>query len=125
MTDSVFIQQLAVKTTIGVYEWEKKIKQTLLFDIKMLHDTQSAAKSDDIKDALDYFEVSKAVTSFVQSHQFELIETVANRVAELILTQFNVLQVNINLQKPGAVDNAVSVGVNITRNASRHEEITP
>lgn len=118
MSDSVLIQQLAVKTTIGVYEWEKKIKQTLLFDITMLHDTMAAAKSDHIDDALDYFEVSKQVTEYVQDHSFELIETVANRVAELILSQFNVSQVSIKLLKPGAVENAASVGVAITRNLS-------
>lgn len=119
MSDSVLIQQLAVKTTIGVYEWEKKIKQTLLFDITMLHDTMAAAKSDHINDALDYFEVSKAVTQYVESNTFELIETVANRVAELILTQFNVSQVAIKLLKPGAVENAASVGVSITRNSTQ------
>ena len=118
MSDSVLIQQLAVKTTIGVYEWEKKIKQTLLFDITMLHDTMDAAKSDNINDALDYFEVSKAVTEYVEGNAFELIETVANRVAELILNQFNVAEVAIKLLKPGAVENAASVGVSITRKRS-------
>lgn len=128
MSDSVLIQQLSVKTTIGVYEWEKKIKQTLLFDITMLHDTMAAAKSDNINDALDYFEVSKAVTEYVQGNAFELIETVANRVAELILTQFNVSEVAIKLLKPGAVENAASVGVSITRKqtkqANEQHEVT-
>ena len=125
MSDSVLIQQLAVKTTIGVYEWEKKIKQTLLFDITMLHDTMAAAKSDNINDALDYFEVSKAVTEYVEGNAFELIETVANHVAELILTQFNVSEVAIKLLKPGAVENAASVGVSITRKLSQNANGQP
>lgn len=113
--DIVFIQQLAVKTTIGVYDWEKKIKQQLLFDIEMSCDISNAASSDDIDNTVDYAVVSDTITQYVEQHQFELIETVAEKTAEIILSKFAVTRVAITLQKPGAVKNAQSVGVKIVR----------
>ncbi|WP_199609428.1 dihydroneopterin aldolase [Flocculibacter collagenilyticus] len=113
--DKVFITQLKTDTTIGVYDWEKKIKQSLYFDIEMLTDTSVAAKNDDIKAAVNYAEVSEKVTKYVESRAFELIETVCEQLAQLILTSFNVQQVTIKVDKPGAVENAQSVGVEITR----------
>ena len=113
--DIVFIQQLAVNTTIGVYEWEKKIKQKLLFDLEIAGDVAHAAASDDIKDTIDYAEVSNAITTYVEQNQFELIETVAEAVANIVLNDFAAKQVSITLQKPGAVANALTVGVKIIR----------
>lgn len=113
--DTVFIQQLAVKTTIGVYDWEKKIKQQLLLDIEMSSDINNAAASDHIDDTIDYAVVASTITQFIESRQFELIETVAQQCADIILNDFAASQVTITLQKPGAVENAQSVGVKITR----------
>jgi dihydroneopterin aldolase len=113
--DTVFIQQLAVKTTIGVYDWEKKIKQQLLIDIQMSSDITGAASSDNIDDTIDYAVVASTITCFIEQNSFELIETVAEKVAAIILNDFAVTQVSLTLQKPGAVQNAQSVGVNITR----------
>lgn len=127
MNDSIFIQQLTVDTTIGVYEWEKEIKQPLVLDINLLTDTRLAAQTDNINHALDYFKIAEQVTEFIKAHQFELVETVAEQVANLILTQFSVETVTIKVAKPKAVSNAASVGVNITRRAhssrSRQHEI--
>ena len=113
--DKVFIKGLEVLTTIGVYEWEKSIKQKLRFDLEMGHNNGPAAKDDDINKALDYATLSQAVTEFVELHQFELVETMAERVAELILNRFAVQFVKVRLTKPNAVVNAAGVGVEILR----------
>ncbi|WP_413111183.1 dihydroneopterin aldolase [Thaumasiovibrio sp. DFM-14] len=113
--DTVFIEQLEVITTIGVYDWEQEIKQKLVLDIEMAHDNRAAGGSDDVADALDYAQVSQAVTQFITAGRFLLVERVAEEVAALIMTSFNVPWVKIQLRKPGAVVNARSVGVCIER----------
>ncbi|HAS8597665.1 TPA: bifunctional dihydroneopterin aldolase/7,8-dihydroneopterin epimerase [Vibrio vulnificus] len=113
--DKVFIEQLEVITTIGVYDWEQQIKQKLVLDIEMAHDNRPAGKSDDVADALDYAQVSEAVLNHVESGRFLLVERVAEEVAELIMTQFSVPWIRIRLAKPGAVPQARAVGVVIER----------
>ncbi|MFD1009374.1 dihydroneopterin aldolase [Oceanisphaera ostreae] len=116
--DKVFVQGLEVLTTIGVYEWEKGIQQKLRFDLEMGHDNVPAAQNDDINKALDYATLSQLVTEYAEQHQFELVETMAERVAELILTRFAVKSVKVRLTKPTAVANASGVGVEIERFAN-------
>ena len=111
--DKVFVQGLEVLTTIGVYEWEKGIKQKLRFDLEMAHDNKPAAAKDDIRKALDYATLSQKVTQYAEQHQFELVETMAEQVAQLILTEFIVHSVKVRLTKPNAVANAAGVGVEI------------
>ncbi|OZT85689.1 bifunctional dihydroneopterin aldolase/7,8-dihydroneopterin epimerase [Vibrio sp. 03_296] len=113
--DKVFIEQLEVITTIGVYDWEQQIKQKLMLDIEMAHDNRPAGKSDDVADALDYAQVSEAVLNHIESGRFLLVERVAEEVAELIMTQFSVPWIRIRLAKPGAVPQARAVGVVIER----------
>ncbi|EGR0787009.1 bifunctional dihydroneopterin aldolase/7,8-dihydroneopterin epimerase [Vibrio vulnificus] len=113
--DKVFIEQLEVITTIGVYDWEQQIKQKLVLDIEMAHDNRPAGKSDDVADALDYAQVSEAVLNHIESGCFLLVERVAEEVAELIMTQFSVPWIRIRLAKPGAVPQARAVGVVIER----------
>ncbi|MGR5219891.1 dihydroneopterin aldolase [Vibrio parahaemolyticus] len=113
--DKVFIEQLEVITTIGVYDWEQEIKQKLVLDIEMAHDNAPASKSDDVADALDYSKVSEAVLNHIENGRFLLVERVAEEIAELIQTQFSVPWVKIRLAKPGAVPQARSVGVVIER----------
>ncbi len=113
--DKVFIEQLEVITTIGVYDWEQKIKQKLVLDIEMAHNNQPAGKSDDVQDALDYSQVSDAVLSHIESGRFLLVERVAEEIAELIMQRFSVPWVKIRLAKPGAVPQARAVGVVIER----------
>ncbi len=113
--DKVFIEQLEVITTIGVYDWEQQIKQKLVLDIEMAHDNQPAGKSDDGQDALDYSQVSEAVLSHIENGRFLLVERVAEEVAELIMQRFSVPWVKIRLAKPGAVPQARAVGVVIER----------
>lgn len=113
--DKVFIEQLEVITTIGVYDWEQEIKQKLVLDIEMAHDNRPAGKSDDVMDALDYSQVSQAVLDHIEGGRFLLVERVAEEVAELIMARFNVPWIKIRLTKPGAVAQAKGVGVVIER----------
>lgn len=113
--DKVFIEQLEVITTIGVYDWEQEIKQKLVLDIEMAHDNKPAGKSDDVVDALDYAQVSQAVLQHIEGGRFLLVERVAEEIAELIMSKFNVPWITIRLTKPGAVAQAKGVGVIIER----------
>lgn len=113
--DRVFIEQLEVITTIGVYEWEQGIKQKLVLDIEMAHDNRQAGKSDDVIHALDYAQVSGAVIEHIESGRFLLVERVAEEVAALIMARFSVPWIKIRLTKPGAVPQAKGVGVVIER----------
>ena len=113
--DTVFINQLEVITTIGVYDWEKTLQQKLYFDLEMAFDNKPAGNSDDINLALNYFSVSEAVNKFAQTHHFELIETMAERVAALIMSEFSVPWIKLTLHKPGALPKAKSLGVQIER----------
>ncbi|GHS70695.1 7,8-dihydroneopterin aldolase [Enterobacter kobei] len=115
MMDIVFIEQLSVITTIGVYDWEQTIEQKLVFDIEMGWDNRKSAKSDDVNDCLSYADISETVIGHVEGQRFALVERVAEEVAELLLTKFNSPWVRIKLSKPGAVARAASVGVIIER----------
>ena len=109
--DIVFIEQLSVITTIGVYDWEQTIEQKLVFDIEMAWDNRKAAKSDDVADCLSYADIAETVVSHVEGARFALAE----EVAELLLARFNSPWVRIKLSKPGAVARAANVGVIIER----------
>ena len=113
--DIVFIEQLSVITTIGVYDWEQTIEQKLVFDIEMGWDNRKSAKSDDVNDCLSYADISEAVIAHVEGQRFALVERVAEEVAELLLKKFNSPWVCIKLSKPGAVARATNVGVIIER----------
>ena len=114
--DKVFISQLHVETIIVVYDFEKKSKQSLYFDIEMLSDIKPAAQNDDINLALDYAKVSERVIEHSTAKQVELLETLVEQLAQIILTEFNTPKVTIKVSKPAAVAQAQTVGVEITRN---------
>ncbi|MDR2291464.1 MAG: bifunctional dihydroneopterin aldolase/7,8-dihydroneopterin epimerase [Serratia marcescens] len=113
--DIVFIEELTVITTIGVYEWEQGIRQKLVFDIEMVWDNRPAAASDDVNDCLSYADVSDAVIQHVESNRFALVERVAEEISEILLQCFNSPWVRIKVSKPGAVAHANRVGVIIER----------
>jgi dihydroneopterin aldolase len=113
--DKVFIEALEIEAVIGIYDWERKIRQPLLFDIEMAFDNRVPAASDKIVDTLDYKAVSKRLIAFVSASSFGLVETLAERCAELILAEFPVAQLRLKLGKPGAVRGAKAVGVIIER----------
>jgi dihydroneopterin aldolase len=116
--DKVFIEALEIETLIGIYDWERRIRQPLQFDIEMAFDNRRPAASDDIADTLDYKAVSKRLIEYVSASSFGLVETLAERCAEIVLTEFAVSHVRLKLSKPGAVRGARAVGVIIERGKS-------
>ena len=113
--DMVFLRDLKVETVIGIYDWERHTRQTVILDLEMATDVARAAASDDIEDALNYKAVAKRLTAFVGESEFMLVETLAERCAQLIREEFGVSWVRLSLNKIGAVSGARDVGVIIER----------
>ena len=113
--DRVFIEGLEIDALIGIYDWERRIRQPLSFDIEMGFDNRLPAASDNIADTLNYKAVSKRLIQFVGESDFGLVETLAERCAQLLLDEFGVRHVRLKLSKPGAVRGARAVGVIIER----------
>ncbi len=113
--DVVFIEDLRIETTIGIYDWEKAIRQTVAFDLEMAFDNTIPAASDRIEDTLDYKRVSKRLIAFVSESRFELVETLAERCAEIVMNEFPVPWLRLKLSKLGAVTGSRAVGVIIER----------
>lgn len=113
--DIVFIRELRADTIIGVYDWERRIRQTVVLDLELASNNRRAAASDQIDDAMDYAAISARVLSFIEASEFQLIETMAERVAEVIIEEFAVPWLRLRLSKPGAVAQARDVGVLIER----------
>ena len=113
--DIVYIRDLRIDTVIGIYDWERQIKQTVRLDIELATDTARAAASNAIDDTLDYSAIAERVTSFIQDSEFLLLEVMAERIAGLILSEFNAPWLRLSVGKPGAVGNAREVGVIIER----------
>lgn len=113
--DIVFIRELKVDTVVGIYDWERRIRQHVTLDLDMAWDVAQAARTDKIEDTLDYKAVAKRVSHFVAGAEFGLVETLAEKVAELVMKEFRVSWVKVVLNKPGAVSGSRSVGVVIER----------
>ena len=113
--DSVFIKGLAIDATIGVYDWERTIKQRLVIDLDMRFDISSAAKTDDITHALDYSAVSQRIISFVEKSAYQLLEALAEKLTQIVMDEFSVSGLKLKINKPGAVPEAASVGLVIIR----------
>jgi len=113
--DIIFLGGLEIETIIGIYDWERVTKQTIILDIEMAFDIQKAAETDDIQYALDYKTVSRRIISFVEASQFFLVEKLISEIAGLIRNEFNVPWVKITLNKKGAISGASDVGIIIER----------
>ena len=113
--DIIFLGGLEIETIIGIYDWERETKQTVVLDIEMAFDISQAAKSDDIADTLDYKAVSKRIISFVETSQFFLVEKLIEEIVHLIRSEFNIPWVKIILNKKGAIRGASDVGIIIER----------
>ena len=113
--DIIFLRDLKIETVVGIYDWERQIKQTVIIDLEMATNVSKAAASDKIEDALNYKAVAKRLISFVGDSEFELIETLAEDIANIILVEFNVTWLRLSLNKIGAVRYARDVGVIIER----------
>ena len=113
--DIVFIRDLQIETVIGIYDWERKIKQVISLDLDMATDIRKAAQTDHIDDTLNYKAVAKRLIAFVEESRFELVESLAERICEIVMQEFDVPWVRLTLNKPGAVRGSRSVGVMIER----------
>ena len=113
--DIVFIKSLEVHTIIGIYDWEQATKQKLLIDIEASHDNTVPAGTDNIEDAVDYEFISTSIVKLFQNTKYQLIETVAEVCANWILTNTKSKTVKITVSKPGAISDAMNVGVQIAR----------
>lgn len=125
--DTVFVRGLKATTVVGIFEWERRLPQSVMLDLEMETDIRPAAASDAIDDALDYKQVAKAVVGHVEDSRFQLVETLADSVARLILSQFGVAAVTVTLNKHGALSDAADVGIRLRRtqadaDASRQTE---
>lgn len=113
--DIVFIRDLRIETVIGIFDWERSIRQTISLDLEMGTDIRRAAVSDDIGDTLDYKAVSKRLIEFVGASEFRLVEALAGNIADIVLGEFNVPWLRLVVHKPGAVRGSRDVGVVIER----------
>ena len=113
--DIIYLNDLRIETIIGIYDWERRTKQTVILDIEMGADIEKAAATDDINDTLNYKAVAKRIMAFVGDSQYELVETLAEKTADIILNEFNVPWCRLRLNKQGAVRGVRDVGVIIER----------
>jgi dihydroneopterin aldolase len=121
--DIVFIRGLTIETTIGVYDWERRVRRPVVLDLELGSDARRAAATDRIADALDYEAVTRRLTQFVGESRFELVETLAERCAAILLEEFGCPWVRLYVNKPGAIGVGVDVGVVIER--GRREVCAP
>jgi dihydroneopterin aldolase len=113
--DKIYIRELKTEAIIGIFDWERQVKQTVIVDIEMGIDIRKAARSDSIDDTMNYKKVAKRVLAFVEESSFHLVETLGERIAMLILDEFAIADVRIVLSKPGAVRSSRDVGVILER----------
>ena len=113
--DIVYIRDLKIETVIGVNDWEREVRQTVSLDLEMATDIHAAAETDDIADTIDYKAVAKRLIDFVEGTDFQLVESIAERVSDIIREEFGVSWVRLRVSKPGAVTGAQDVGVVIER----------
>ena len=115
--DIIFLTGLTTDCIIGIWDWERKIKQKVVIDLEMSTDIRKAAASDHIDDTLDYKKVSKRLLQFIGDSEFQLVETLAERIAELVITEFSVPWVRVRLNKQGAIRGSRDVGILIERSS--------
>jgi dihydroneopterin aldolase len=120
--DKIFIRALKTEAIIGIFDWERQVRQSVVIDIELSADIRKAALTDAIADTLNYKGVAKRVLAFVAASQFHLVETLAEHIAMLILEEFGVAWVGIVLSKPGAVRSSRDVGVTLERNRAQLDE---
>ena len=113
--DRIFISALSTEAVIGIYDWEREVKQRLEVDLEMWKDLRAAARSDAIEDTLNYKSVAKRVLAFVEASRYRLVEALAGEIARIVLTEFEVERVRVTLHKPGAIRHSRDVGVVVER----------
>ena len=113
--DKIFINDLRIEAVIGIYEWERKVKQTLSIDLELACDCRKAAKTDAVEDTVNYKQISKRLQEFIGESEFKLVETLAERTAALVMDEFSLSWLKLRVNKLGALRGASGVGVVIER----------
>jgi len=113
--DIIFLSGLTTECIIGIWDWERRVKQKIVLDLEMATDIRRAARTDRIEDTLDYKKAAKRLLQFVGDSQFQLVETLAERIAEVVITEFGVSWVRVRLNKQGAIRGSRDVGIVIER----------
>lgn len=117
-TDTIFLSDLRVDAIVGIWDWERRIRQTVSIDLEMGADIRRAAATDSIDDTLNYKDVAKRVIQFVSDSEYQLVETLAEKIAEIVLDEFDLPWITVRVNKPGAIRGARDVGVRIHRRKS-------
>lgn len=120
--DKIFLSQLSVECIVGIWDWERRVKQTVIIDVELAADIRKAAATDHIEDTIDYKRVAKRLLSFVGESQFQLVETLTEQIARVIVTEFGVSWVKVRLNKRGAIRGARDVGIEIERRAEDYPQ---
>ncbi|MEJ0100308.1 MAG: dihydroneopterin aldolase [Pseudomonadota bacterium] len=113
--DIVFLRGLAIETTIGFFEWERHVKQTVVLDLEVPVDCAKAASTDTVDNTVDYKSMAKRCIDFVSKAEFHLVETLAHQLATALLAEFDIAWVRLSVNKPGAIRGSRDVGVSIER----------
>jgi len=113
--DKIFLSALTTDCIVGIWDWERKVRQKVVIDLEIATDIRRAAASDRIEDTLDYKAVAKRLLEFVGDSKFQLVETLAERVAEIVVREFGVPWVKVRLNKQGAIRGSKDVGIIIER----------
>lgn len=116
--DAIFLHDMRIKTIVGIWEWERKIRQTVSIDLEIGADIRKAASTDRIEDTLDYKRIAKRIRQFVEDSSFQLVEKLAENIAGVVLREFEVPWVVVKVNKPGAIRGSRDVGVIIRRDRS-------
>lgn len=122
--DKIFLSQLSVECIVGIWDWERRVKQTVILDVEMAADIRKAAATDHIDDTIDYKRVAKRLLAFVGESQYQLVETLTEAIAKVIVTEFGVSWVKVRLNKRGAIRGARDVGIEIERRAEDYPGAT-
>lgn len=113
--DRIFITGLSIETIIGIYDWERTTRQRVIIDLEMSADIAKASKAEDVDSTLNYKTLSDTLTNFIENSEFQLIETMASRICEIVIEDFGVAWVKLTLHKPDALSGNTDVGVIIER----------
>ena len=113
--DTIFLRGLTIECIIGFIDWERRVKQTIVIDLELPVDCRSASVRDEVEDTLDYKKVAKRVIAFVEASEFKLVETLAHRLAVLVIEEFGIPWIRLSINKPGAIRGSRDVGVSIER----------
>lgn len=123
--DKIFLSELSVECIVGIWDWERRVKQTVIIDVEMAADIRKAAATDHIDDTIDYKRVAKRLLAFVGESQYHLVETLTEAIARVIITEFGVSWVKVRLNKRGAIRGARDVGIEIERRAEDYAGTAP